>query len=61
MILKVRGDSEQGDTSVRNRKKSTLNFDAVTLLKLIDWSNEHIVRVAFFFFILTLLILITFI
>ena len=44
MILKVRGDSEQGDASVRNRKKPTLNFDAVTLLELIDWSNEQILE-----------------
>jgi hypothetical protein len=44
MILKIRGDSEQGDTSVRNRKKPTLNFDAVTLLELIDWSNEQILE-----------------
>ena len=44
MILKVRGDSEQGDASVRNRKKPTLNYDAVTLLELIDWSNEQILE-----------------
>ena len=44
MILKVRGDSEQGDASIRNRKKPTLNFDAVTLLELIDWSNEQILE-----------------
>ena len=36
MTLKIRGDSEQGDASIRNRKKPTLNFDAVTLLELID-------------------------
>ena len=44
MILKVRADSEQGDVSVRKRKKPTLNFDAVTLLELIDWSNEQILQ-----------------
>ena len=44
MILKVREDSEQGDASIRNRKKPTLNFDAVTLLELIDWSNEQILE-----------------
>ena len=47
MILKVRGDSEQGDASVRNRKKPTLNFDAVTLLEFIDWSNEQILELNF--------------
>ena len=47
MILKVRGDSEQDDASVRNRKKHTLNFDAVTLLEFIDWSNEQILQLNF--------------
>ena len=42
IILKVRGDSEQSDASVRNRKKPTLNFDAVTLHELTNWSNEQI-------------------
>ena len=44
MILKVRGDSEKGDVSVRKQKKPTVNFDAVTLLELIDRSNEQILK-----------------
>ena len=38
-ILKIRGESEHGDSSIRPRKVPTINTDASNLQDLIDWSG----------------------
>ena len=41
-ILSVRGDSDLGDISVRERLTPLLNIEATTLIGMIDWDKEKI-------------------
>ena len=41
-ILKLRGDSDLGDTRKRDRRTPFLNMDATNLIGLIDWDIETI-------------------
>ena len=41
-ILKIRGDSDDGDKKPRARKTPTINMKSITLIDLINWESERI-------------------
>ena len=41
-ILEIRGENENGDSSVRPRQTPEINLDATTLIDLIEWESENI-------------------
>ena len=46
-ILTIRGDSDLGDISVRERVTPLLNIEATTLIEMIDWDREKIYEPVF--------------